>query len=283
MAQVFVNQMRMASVFPSFDAKGTFGFPNMASILRTDGTGIHIFRRGVNWRKIANDLRSGFGPKPGWAAVGGGLDAAFQSALVAREEILMGDLGAVESFIMDYLTRHVYREDRDAVLGALLQDEWLDGPRDNDRFVPFFKRFVRAQRAAWRHLTETEINHRFVVSLDGDSSVRGAAEVLEMRAPAEARSPEFHLLNPETSPLCPDHSRRVIEPLLDARIRRQLDKLDRDELRTAYAWASETWEPKVRAWEEAARYCGIGEPAQYGERVRRKLRRLGREEQRRRS
>ncbi|MFE0179119.1 hypothetical protein ACFWZ2_43130 [Streptomyces sp. NPDC059002] len=57
----------------------------------------------------------------------------------------------------------------------------------------------------------------------------------------------------------------------DPRVGKVLDSLDPDERAVALAWAH--WQPN--SWAEAALLAGAPDPAAYGERVRRKLKRLG--------
>ncbi|MEU7898597.1 hypothetical protein AB0B45_37770 [Nonomuraea sp. NPDC049152] len=57
----------------------------------------------------------------------------------------------------------------------------------------------------------------------------------------------------------------------DERINAVLAQLDAAERRVAMAWAH----PAIATWTEAARFAGAADPEAYGERVRRKLKRLG--------
>ncbi|MFF4402786.1 hypothetical protein [Streptomyces sp. NPDC001480] len=65
----------------------------------------------------------------------------------------------------------------------------------------------------------------------------------------------------------------------DPRVDAVLRGLTENERRVAMAWAH----PSTASWTEAARFAGVSDPEAFGERVRRKLKRLGTEYTRRRA
>lgn len=193
--------------------------------------------------------------------------AALQShavqALEARQAALAGHDYLVEAFAADVLGLARSARWREAVSTALLGD-WVEplfaGQRLDDAAVARLR--VEA-RTTHRHLVplwRRRTRHGRVLLLDtplGDGLTLHdlASEITDIEAPLLAYDPE------------------------DARLAALIRALRPVERAAVLAWA----DPNVRSWTEAAQQAGVDDPVAFGERVRRKCRRLAAELARRRS
>ncbi|MFF9100077.1 hypothetical protein ACF1AU_05725 [Streptomyces rubrogriseus] len=184
-------------------------------------------------------------------------------ALEARQAALAGHDYLVEAFAADVLGLARSARWREAVSTALLGD-WAEplfsGQRLDDAAVTRLR--VEA-RTTHRHLVplwRRRTRHGRVLLLDtplgdGLSLHDLASGITDTKAPLLEHDPE------------------------DARLAALIRALQPAERAAALAWA----DPNVRSWTEAAQQAGADDPIAFGERVRRKCRRLAAELARRRS
>ncbi|WP_432184924.1 hypothetical protein [Streptomyces tendae] len=184
-------------------------------------------------------------------------------ALEARQAALAGHDYLVEAFAADVLGLARSARWREAVSTALLGD-WVE---------PLFSGQRLDDAAVTRLRAEARITHRHLVPLwrrrtrhgrvllldtplgDGLSLHDLASGITDTEAPLLGYDPE------------------------DARLAALIRALRPAERAAALAWA----DPHVRSWTEAAQQAGVDDPMAFGERVRRKCRRLAAELARRRS
>ncbi|MER5417726.1 hypothetical protein [Streptomyces virginiae] len=181
-------------------------------------------------------------------------------ALNARDAVLTGDLARVDAFAARELCLRTGPQWREAVSTALLGD-WA-APLDRiGKLHPSALVELRAEaRAIHRQLTplwRRKAGHGRVLMLD--TPLGNGATLYDLVGGRP--DPEDLILGTE-----------------DARLGAVLSTLAPEERKVALAWAH--WQ--VTTWTEAAALIGATDPVTFGERVRRKLKRLGIEHTRRR-
>ncbi len=208
----------------------------------------------LRWREAAD---SGLGVLRGLAR------AAFSAALRARAAILHGDDGLVAWFIETWLGLRVSPERIEAVSAALLEEGWdASVPDDLAHLLTDLRRRTARQARFLRPIWETQLNHRTIGMLDqpvitGNGTLLAVADLIP-----GGRATEDLVLAGEWE---------------ERRLLRVLSRLKPDELRVTNVYAQHS----ELTWAEAARVAGAADPAAAGERVRRKLKRLGAEDTRR--
>ncbi|WP_150472002.1 hypothetical protein [Streptomyces galilaeus] len=180
----------------------------------------------------------------------------FRLAMVsARKAAVMGDTKAVEQFVSEWVTSLATPTWHEAVTSALMRDD-VDDLSQPDQF----RRLVRVERRQWTPEWRKQTRHGRVLALDamvGDGlSLRDLAVVAaDVDVPELATGSEFE-------------DERL------ATIMGSLNPVERQVV-VAYAVAG------GGTWTEAAEASGALEPEVLGERVRRKVKRLAAEHQRR--
>jgi hypothetical protein len=183
--------------------------------------------------------------------------AAYRAAVRARRAVLDEDEELVAWFIEDWLCMPITPARIEAVSVALLDEGWdaripehpaflLDDLRDRTR------RHSHILKPYW----ETQLNHRAVGSLSQVITAVGGAALTAADLVADPWTTEDLAL-----------ARECEEQRLDL----VLSQLKPGEQRIAKVWA----EHSELTWAEAALLAGAPDPAAAGERVRRKLKRLG--------
>ncbi|MGY4741424.1 hypothetical protein [Streptomyces sp. ATMOS53] len=184
-------------------------------------------------------------------------------ALEARQAALAGHNNLVESFATDVLGLARSARWQEAVSTALLGD-WIEplfaGQRLDDAAVARLRADARATHRHLVPLWRRRTRHGRVLLLDtpladGLTLHDLASGIIDTEAPPLEYDPE------------------------DARLAALIRALRPAERVAALAWA----DPNVRSWAEAAQQAGVDDPVAFGERVRRKCRRLAVEFARRRS
>jgi hypothetical protein len=211
----------------------------------------NLFQR---WREAAE---SGMGVLRGLAR------AAFKAALRARGAVLHGDDGLVAWFIETWLGLRASPERIEAVSAALLEEGWdASVPDAPDCLLTDLRRRTARQTRVLRPIWETQLNRRAIGMLDqpvitGNGTFLTIADLVP-----GGQATEDLVLADEWG---------------EQRLCRLLGRLKPDELQVTniYAQRSEL------TWADAARIAGAADPAAVGERVRRKLKRLGAEDKRR--
>ena len=208
----------------------------------------------LRWREVAE---SGVGVLRGLAR------AAYKAALRARSAVLRGDDDPVAWFISTWLGLRVSPERIEAVSAALLEEGWDAGIRDDPAYLitDLRKRTVRQGRVL-RPIWETQLNYRTVGMLDEPVRTSNGALLTVADLVPGAKPAEDLVLAGEWE---------------EQRLRHVLGRLKPDELRVTNVYAQRS----ELSWAEAARIAGAADPAAAGERIRRKLKRLGAEEERR--
>ncbi|MFF3741322.1 hypothetical protein [Streptomyces sp. NPDC002566] len=174
------------------------------------------------------------------------------AALVARNAAIEGDADTVDSFSRTWLGLDHPERWREAVENALLGD-WVDqlgaGITDDPVVADLLQRHSRREHLQLQPLWERRVRGKQVALLSSSvSEGMTLADVLTDR-----RSPEAVLL-----------SDRFADPRIDS----VLGQMQVAEERLAIEWAH-----SKDNWGQVA--AGAGRPTAYGERVRRKLKRLG--------
>lgn len=174
-------------------------------------------------------------------------------ALGARQAAARGDDDVVDSFATEVIGRRGARW-REAVSTALLGD-WVTPLLRGDRLAP----------EAVSHLTtEAERLHRQLMPL-WRRRTHGSRLLLLDTPLGDGLSLHDLLAG------CPDPGHTVTEAVTgDARLGTVLRALRQDERAVALAWAHN----RAGTWAEAALCAGADDPVAFGERVRRKLKRL---------
>ena len=208
----------------------------------------------LRWREVAE---SGVGVLRGLARAG------YKAALHARAAVLRGDDGPVAWFIRTWLGLRVSPERIEAVSAALLEEGWDAGIPDDPAYLitDLRKRTVRQGRVL-RPIWKTRVNYRAVGMLDEPvrTSNGGLLTVADLVPGAQ-----------------PTEDLVLASEWEEQRLRRVLGRLKPDELRVTNVYAQRS----ELTWAEAARIAGAADPAAVGERIRRKLKRLGAEDERR--
>jgi hypothetical protein len=179
------------------------------------------------------------------------LRSALLAALAARNAAIEGDTERVDAFSEEWLGLSHPKKWREAVEMALLGD-WVDAlgrGKGADRYVlDLLERHARTEHRALQPLWERRTRGKRTVLLSQPVSTNLTVQDLL----AEHRTPESELFG----------------ELVDSRLLAVLRGLKADESALARAWAASS-----DTWYEAA--LGNGLPPACGERVRRKLKRLG--------
>jgi hypothetical protein len=236
-----IGNLSASLAAPSVNLTGISAAPSLADLL-------------LRWREVAE---SGVGVLRGLAR------AAYKAALDARAAVLRGDDGPVTRFIRNWLDLRASPERIEAVSAALLEEGWDAGIPDNPAYLiaDLRKRTVRQGRVL-RPIWETQLNRRPVGMLDEPVRTSNGTLLTAADLVPGAQPPEDLVLASE---------------LEERRLRRVLDRLKPDELRVTNVYAQRS----ELTWAEAARIAGAADPAAVGERIRRKLKRLGAEDERR--
>lgn len=212
---------------------------------------VGLFR---SWREIA---------ETGLGLLGGLARAAHRAALRARTAVLAGDADGVAWFIRAWLRMRVTPDRVEAVSAALLEDGWdASIPEDPARLLTDLRNRTARQARALRPIWETRLNHQTIGRLDhtvttSDGSLLTVADLVP---------------DPQTT-----EDLALAGEYEEQRLRRVLSLLKPDELHVTNVYAGRS----ELTWTEAARLAGATDPAAMGDRVRRKLRRLGSEHNRR--
>ena len=208
----------------------------------------------LRWREVAE---SGVGVLRGLAR------AAYQAALHARAAVLRGDDGPVAWFIRTWLDLRVSPKRIEAVSAALLEEGWDAGiPDDPAYLIADLRKRTARQGRVLRPIWETQLNHRTVGMLDRPVRTSNGMLLTVADLVPGAQPTEDLVLVGEWE---------------EQRLRRVLGRLKPDELRVTNVYAQRS----ELTWAEAARIAGAADPAAVGERIRRKLKRLGAEDERR--
>jgi len=207
-----------------------------------------------SWRRIAE---TGLGVLRGIAR------AAYLAALHARDGVLNGDDGPVAWFIEEWLSMRVTPERIEAVSAALLEDGWDVGvPENHDELLAELRKRSVHQARVLRPIWENQLNYRSIGSLDrtittSNGTIFSIADLVP---------------DPQTT-----EALALANQCEEQRLRMVLRQLRPDELLVTNVYA----ENSDFTWAEAARVAGVPDPVAMGERVRRKLKRLGVEQNRR--
>ena len=168
------------------------------------------------------------------------------AALAAREAVLHGEPEPLMRFMETWLGVKSTKEGQDAVAAALLDDDWLDVTPD--QVIPTIERLEKRHRSNQRWITESQLNHFKIVSLDATVGRDPAGETLRDLLSASADRDPFEA------------------EFSDPTLLLILGKLDHMEQAILAAKAS-----GARTWADAATECGA--PLKQGESVRRKVNR----------
>ncbi|MFC8201689.1 hypothetical protein ACFUTV_40870 [Streptomyces sp. NPDC057298] len=187
------------------------------------------------------------------------LRPALLAALTARNAAIEGDTETVDAFSEEWLGFSHPQKWRGAVEMALLGSwvEVLGQGKSTDQYIlDVLERHARTEHRALQPLWERRTRGRRTVLLSQPLSTNLTVQDLLV----EHRTPESEVLG----------------ELVDSRLLAVLRGLEADEDALACAWALST-----DTWQEAALNTEL--PVGYGERVRRKLKRLGRQYEERRT
>ena len=207
-----------------------------------------------SWRETAE---TGLGLLRGLAR------AAYRAALRARAAVLNGDDGPVAWFIETWLHMRVTPKRVEAVSAALLEEGWAVGiPEDPACLLTDLRDRTVRQARVLRPIWETRLNYRAIGSLDHTVMTSNGTLLTVADLVPDPRTTEDLVLASECE---------------EQRLRLVLGRLKPDELQVTNVYAGRGG----LTWTEAARLAGAADPAATGERVRRKLKRLGAEHNRR--
>jgi len=212
---------------------------------------VDLFR---SWRETAE---TGLGLLRGLAR------AAHRAALRARAAVLNGDDGTVAWFIEAWLRMRVTPERIGAVSAALLEEGWdADIPEDPSRLLTDLRSRTVRQARVLKPIWQTQLNYRTIGRLDRTVTTSNGTLLTVADLVPDPQTTEDLVLANECE---------------EQRLRRVLSRLKPDELQVTNVYAGRS----ELSWAEAARLAGAADPAAMGERVRRKLKRLGSEHNRR--
>jgi len=189
--------------------------------------------------------------------------AAYRAALRARAAVLNGEDGPVAWFIEAWLRMRATPERVEAVSAALLEEGWDVGvPEDPAYLLTDLRSRTARQARVLRPIWETRLNYQTIGSLDrpvttGTGTLLAVADLVP---------------DPQTT-----EDLALASECEEQRLRLVLSRLKPDELQVTHVYAQRS----ELTWAEAARLAGAADPAAAGERVRRKLKRLGAEHSRR--
>jgi hypothetical protein len=180
--------------------------------------------------------------------------AALAAAFRAREAVLHGRVDDLDHFITNWLDQQPTSWRRDAVAMVLLDGEWIpdESASVGSRVLKHIKQLTTREARNHKFLAETQLGGRRVIMLDQPVKLEsGQLGVLADK-----------LVDPSTRDGAP------IDLEWDNRIDRLLRRLRPDEQHVVLALgdgAGDTW---------TAAAVAVGLPAEYGERVRRKCKRV---------
>jgi hypothetical protein len=242
--------IRSMSDLASIRAAAVGSLADFAAMSTTRGL-VDLFR---SWRETAE---TGLGLLRALAR------AAYWAALRARAGVLDGDDGPVAWFIEAWLHMRVTPKRIEAVSAALLEEGWDVGiPEDPACLLTDLRGRTARQARVLRPIWETRLNCRTIGRLDHTvATSNGTLLTVADLVPDPQATEDLALANE-----CEEH-----------RLRRVLSRLKPDELQVTNVYA----ERSELTWTEAARLAGAADPATMGERVRRKLKRLAAEHNRR--
>jgi hypothetical protein len=190
--------------------------------------------------------------------------AAYLAATRARTAVVRGEYGPVKDFIRTWLDLPATRRRVEAASAALLEEGWDTGLTvDSETLLADLRRRADRQAHVLRPIWETQLNHRPVgmlgqpVSTDG-TTIGTIADLIPDPRTAEDLA------------LAADWEQgRVLLQILG--------RLKPEERRITEIYAGQS----NLTWTQAASAAGADNPPAIGERVRRKLKRLGAEHNRR--
>ena len=241
--------IRMAGL-TSIGAAAVGSLMDFAAMSATRGL-VDLFR---SWRETAE---TGLGLLRSLAR------AAHRAALRARAAVLKGDDGPVAWFIEEWLYMRVTPERVEAVSAALLEEGWDVGtPEDPARLLADLRSRTVRQARVLRPIWETQLNCRTIGRLDRTVTTSNGKLLTVADLVPDPQTTEDLVLANECE---------------EQRLRRVLSRLKPEELQVTNVYAGRG----ELTWAEAARLAGAADPAAMGERVRRKLKRLGAEHNRR--
>jgi hypothetical protein len=241
----------LGSLIPAVTIAGVARSVNLTAVSAMPGL-VGLFQ---HWRELA-DFGTGL--------LRGVARAAYTAALHARAAVLRGDNGPVAQFIENWLNLRATPGRIEAVSAALLEEGWDASVPDNPgQLLTDLRRRTGRQARVLRPIWETQLNHRTVGMLDQPVSTRAGTTCTVADLVRDPRTTENVALTGTR-----DHEQRLHQVL---------DQLKPDELTITNIYAQRD----NLTWAEAARAAGAADPATKGERVRRKLKRLGTEHQRR--
>ncbi|MEU5549035.1 hypothetical protein ABZ738_04630 [Micromonospora sp. NPDC047793] len=243
-------QAKLRRQVSSMVGSWSWKLPDLTEFLRPITDNLLTIVRDIGW--------------PGWSAVTEKLvelvvRAVFRAAVEARESVIHGENSEeiVRKFMRDVLDLFPKgRPHVEAAKEALLEDAWLKAEPEDVRKV-LLKRIEKFHRNH-RLIGDTELGHRRIVSLHSPLGQAGSDSdvVLTLaEALADPRSVEELVLS--------------LPEFRDPRIDRVLDKLKPGERKVADLYAVHDG----MTWDLAA--AAAGQPPAFGQRVRRKLNRLG--------
>jgi hypothetical protein len=223
---------------------------NFAAMTATAGV-VDLLR---SWREVAE---SGVGLLRRLAR------AAHRAALGARAAVLNGDDEPVAWFIEAWLGMRVTSQRIEAVSAALLEEGWdASIPEDPAHLITDLRTRTVRQARVLRPIWETQLNHRTIGRLDHMVMTSDGTPLTVADLVPDPQNTEDLVMANECE---------------EQRLGRILSRLKPDELQVTNVYA----ERSDLTWGEAARLAGAADPAAMGERVRRKLKRLGAEHNRR--
>ena len=260
--QQLIRSAAVAMAAPHYDLLRNIG--NFATSITTLPIPVNFTGMGVTASLVDLFLRWREAAESGMGVLRGLARAAFRAALRARAAVLHGDDdGLVAWFIETWLGLRVSPERIEAVSAALLEEGWdASVPDDPAHLLTDLRRRTARQARFLRPIWETQLNHRTIGMLDqpvitGNGTLLAVADLIP-----GGQAAEDLVLAGEWE---------------ERRLLRVLSRLKPDELRVTNVYAQHS----ELTWAEAARISGATDPAAAGERVRRKLKRLGAEETRR--
>jgi hypothetical protein len=189
---------------------------------------------------------------------------ALRAAVAALYAVLTGTLGALDEFIRTWLGKKP-ENSHEAAATALLEPWWAPpASLDNDALVADLRRRIAEAALALKPLWERQVNYATVRSLSEPVSLLGLCEETLECCLVDTRTPEDMVLD------------RLVH-YEHPGVRAVLRQLSPQEALIVGLYASREW----LSWEQAAATAGASDPAATGDRIRRKLKRLGNEHVRR--
>jgi hypothetical protein len=227
------------------------------------GTQRELVRLVKSWNQLSIvSMPAGSGKSTHFALLAiAAAQAAVAAAKEARAAVMYEDRAygreVLGAFVHRWLGLRPTAAMVEAAGNALLGEELsLLGQETNAGLVKRLRKATLRERRAWRPIGETQLRGQLIDALDRPFRRGGAYAAITVADTLAFDQP----LSEE------------VEGWEDPRIGRVLSRLDATERRVAVAYAASGTR---LTWFEAARHCGL--PDGFGERVRRKLMRLGRQ------